>query len=90
MDVIYAQKLWKGQGWCSRLLMGMPTDQPWAASREGLKRYLSDLTSLGHAAAQLENLTQWPDESLHIHIDWYSKIYYAATNKTVHKNTDSP
>ena len=31
-------------------LLGMPTDQPLAASRE-LKRYFSDVSSLGHAAA---------------------------------------
>ena len=42
-----------GGGVCD-YLMGRPTDQPWVESREECKRCFSDLTSLGHAAAQLE------------------------------------
>ena len=38
-------------------LMGMATEQSWATSREELKRYFSDITFLGHAAAQVENVT---------------------------------
>ena len=34
----------------------------WKAIREELKRCFSDQTSLGHAAAQLENMTQKPNE----------------------------
>ena len=70
--------------------MGMPSDQSLAASREKLKRCFSDLTSLAHAVAQLENITQHADESLHLCINKYSKMHYAATGKTAQDNTDPP
>ena len=56
----------------------MPSDQPWTASREEPERYSSDLTLLGHAAAQLENMTGYPDESLCLYINRYSNIHCAA------------
>ena len=59
---------------CPNCLMGMPTDQPWVASREELKRCFFDLTSLGHASAQLENITEGADKSLHLYIHRYSKM----------------
>ena len=68
--------------------MGIPAEQPLAASREELKRCFSDVTSLGHAAAQLDNMTQGPNESLQLYIHHYSKMHDAA-NKTA-KNTDPP
>ena len=41
-----------------------PTIGPWSAIREELKRCFSDQISLGHTAAQLENMTQKPNEPL--------------------------
>ena len=46
----------RAEGGIWNFLMVMPPDQPWASSKE-LKRCISDLNSLGHAA-ELENMTQ--------------------------------
>ena len=51
----------------------------WRPIREELKRCFSDQTSLGHAAAQLENMTQKPNEPLRLYIFRYSKIHKSAT-----------
>ena len=64
--------------------------KPWLHLVKNLKRCFSDLSSLGHAAAQLENMTEQPDESLPLHMHNYSKMDYAATNKTAQENTDPP
>ena len=58
MDVLYAWKLRRAVGDVQDCLMAMPADQPLAASREELKRCLSDLISISHTVAQLENKTQ--------------------------------
>ena len=50
--------------------------------------FFPELTHLGHADAQLENMAQCPDESLHLYILRYSKTHYTATNKTAQENTD--
>ena len=41
----------------------------------------SDQTSLGHAAAQLENMTQKPNEPLRLYIFRYSKIHKSVTKQ---------
>ena len=41
----------------------------------------SDQTSLGPAAAQLENMTQKPNEPLRLHIFRYSKIHKSVTKR---------
>ena len=46
------------------VIMALPNACSWKAIREELKRCFSDQTSLGHAAAQLENMTQKPNEPL--------------------------
>ena len=43
--------------------MALPNAHSWKAIREELKRCFSHQTSLGHAAAQLENMTQKPNAS---------------------------
>ena len=53
----------------------------WKAVREELKRCFSDQTSLGHAAAQLENMTQKPNEPLRLYIFRYSKIHKSVTKQ---------
>ena len=55
--------------------MTLPNACSWKAIREELKRYFSDQTSLGHAATQLENMTQKPIEPLRLYIFRYSKIH---------------
>ena len=51
----------------------------WRPIREELKGCFSDQTSLGHAAAQLENMTQKPKEPLRLYIFRYSKIHKSVT-----------
>ena len=81
--MIYEQKPWAEQeSGFSDCLMGMFSDQPWAASVEDVKWCFSDLTSLGCTTAKFENMIQCPDESVCLYIHRYSKIHYAATNKT--------
>ena len=40
------------------VIMALPDAHLWKAIREELKRCFSDQTSLGHAAAQLENVSK--------------------------------
>ena len=51
----------------------------WRAIREKLKRCFSDQTSLVHAAAQLENMTQKSNEPLRLYIFRYLKIHKSVT-----------
>ena len=58
------------------------------AIREELKRCFSDQSSLGHVAAQLENMTQKPNEPLRLYIHRYSKIHKSVTKRDACYNTD--
>ena len=58
------------------------------AIREELKRCFSDQTSLGHAATQLENMTQKPNEPLRLYIFRYSKIHKSVTKRDACYDTD--
>ena len=53
-----------------------------------MKRCFSDQTSLGHAAAQLENMTQKPNEPLRLCIFRYSKIHKSVTKRDTCYDTD--
>ena len=44
--------------------ISLPHNKSWLAIREKLKRCFSDPISLGHTAAQLENMTQKQNEPL--------------------------
>ena len=55
---------------------------------EELKRCFSDQTSLGHAAVQLENMTQKPNEPLRLYIFRYSKIHKSLTKRDASYNMD--
>ena len=68
--------------------MALPNARSWKAIREELKRFFSDQTSLGHAAAQLENMTQKPNEPLRLYIFRYSKIHKSATKRDACYDTD--
>ena len=48
------------------VIMAKPNAHTCKAIREELKRCFSDQTSLGHAATQLENMTQKPSEPLRL------------------------
>ena len=68
--------------------MALPNAHSWKAIREELKRCFSDQTSLGHAAAQLENMTQKSNEPLRLYIFRYSKIHKSVTKRDACYDTD--
>ena len=61
--------------------MVLPNARSRRPIREELKRCFSDQTSLGHAAAQLQNMTQEPNEPLRLYIFRYSKIHRSVTKR---------
>ena len=68
--------------------MALPHSKSWLVIREELKRCFSDQISLGHTAAQLENMTQKPNEPLRLYIYHYSKLHKAVTQKDACHDTD--
>ena len=70
------------------MVMVLPNARSWRPMGEELKRCFSDQTSLGHAAAQLENMTQKPNEPLRLHIFRYSKIHNSVTKRDACYDTD--
>ena len=70
------------------VIVALPNAHSWKAIREELKRCFSDQTSLGHAAAQLENMTQKPNEPLRLYIFRYSKIHKSVTKRDACYDTD--
>ena len=68
--------------------MALPNARSWRPIREELKRCFSDQISLGHAAAQLENMTQKPNEPLRLYIFRYPKIHKSVTKRDVCYDTD--
>ena len=68
--------------------MALPNARSWRAIREELKRCFSDQTSLGHAAAQLENMTQKLNEPLRLYIFRCSKIHKSVTKQDACYDTD--
>ena len=68
--------------------MALPNACSWKAIREELKRCFSDQTSLGHAATQLENMTQKPTEPLRLYIFRYSKIHKSVMKRDACYDTD--
>ena len=76
---IKTEALGRSAGPVQNVIMALPNACSWKAIREELKRCFSDQTSLGHAAAQLENMTQKPNEPLRLYIFRYSKIHKSVT-----------
>ena len=68
--------------------MALLNARSWKAIREELKRCFSDQTSLVHAAAQLENITQKPNEPLRLYIFRYSKIHKSVMKRDACYDTD--
>ena len=58
------EALGRSAGPVQNVIMALPYARSWRPIREELKRCFSDQTSPGHAAAQLENMTQKPNEPL--------------------------
>ena len=59
---IKTEALGRSAGPVQNVNMALPNARSWKAIREELKRCFSDQTSLGHAAVQLENMTQKANE----------------------------
>ena len=62
------EALGRSAGPVQNVIMALPHARSWRAIREELKRCFSDQTSLGHVGAQLENMTQKPNEPLRLYI----------------------
>ena len=78
----------RSAGPVQNVIMALPNARSWKAIREELKRCFSDQTSLGHAATQLENMTQKLNEPLRLYIFRYSKIHKSVTKRDACYDTD--
>ena len=76
---IKTEVLGRSAGPVQNVIMALPNARSAKASREELKRCFTNQTSLGHASAQLENMTQKPNEPLKLYIFRYSKIHKSVT-----------
>ena len=85
---IKTEAVGRSAGPIQNVIMALPDAHSWKAIREELKRCFSDQTSLGHAAAQLENMTQKPNEPLRLYIFRYSKIHKSVTKRDACYDTD--
>ena len=85
---IKTEALGRSVGPVQNVIMALPNACSWKAIREELKGCFSDQTSLGHAATQLENMTQKPNEPLRLYIFRYSKIHKLVTKRDACYNTD--
>ena len=85
---IKTEALGRLAGPVQNVIMALPNAHSWKAIREELKRCFSDQTSLGHAATQLENMTQKPNEPLRLYIFRYSKIHKSVTKRDACYDTD--
>ena len=61
---IKTKALGRSAGPVQNVIMALPHNKSWSAIREELKWCFLDQISLGHTAAQLENMTQKPNEPL--------------------------
>ena len=85
---IKTEALGRLAGPVQNVIMALPNARSWKAIREELKRCFSDQTSLGHVAAQLENMMQKPNEPLRLYIFRYSKIHKSVTKRDACYDTD--
>ena len=85
---IKTQALGRSAGPVPNVIMALPSARSWRAFREELKRCFSDQTSLGHVAAQLENMAQKPNEPLRLYTFRYSKIHKSITKRDACYDTD--
>ena len=85
---VKTEALGRSAGPVQNVIMALPHARSWRAISEELRRCFSDQTSLGHAAAQLENMTQKPNEPLRHYIYRYSKIHKSVTKRDACYDTD--
>ena len=85
---IKTEALGRSAGLVQNVIMALPDVHSWKAIREELERCFSDQTSLGHAAAQLENMSQKPNDPLRLYIFRYSKIHKLVTKRDACYDTD--
>ena len=78
----------RSAGLVQNVIMALPNARSWRPIRKELKRCFSDQTSLGHAAAQLENMTQKPNVPSRLYIFRYSKIHKSVTKRDAYYDTD--
>ena len=77
---IKTEALGRSAGPVQNVIMALPNACSWKAIREELKRCFSDQTSLGYAAAQLENMM--------LYIFRYSKIHKSVMKRDACYDTD--
>ena len=82
------EALGRSAGPVQNVIMALLTARSWRPIREELKRCFSDQTSWGHAAAQLENMTQKLSEPLRLYIFRYSKIHKSVIKRDACYDTD--
>ena len=85
---IKTEALGRSAGPIQNVIMALLNARSWRPTKEELKRCFSDQTSLGHAAAQLENMTQKPNEPLRLYTFRYSKIHKSVTKRDACYDTD--
>ena len=85
---VKTEALGRSAGPIQNVIMALPHAQSLRAIRKELKWCFSDQTSLVHAAAQLENMTQKPNEPLRLYIYRYSKIDKSVTKRDACYDTD--
>ena len=85
---IKTEALSRSAGPVQNVIMTLLNARSWKAIREELKRCFSDQTPLGHAAAQLENMTQKPNVPLRLYIFRYSKIHKSVMKSDACYDTD--
>ena len=85
---IKTEALGRSTGPVQNVIMALPNARSWRPIREELKRCFSDQTSLGRAAAQLENMTQKPNEPLRLYTFRYLKIHKFVTKRDACYDTD--
>ena len=85
---IKMEALGRSAGPFQKVIMALLNARSWQPIREELKRCFSDQTSLGHVAAQLENMTQKPNEPFRLYIFRYSKIHKSVTKRDSCYDTD--
>ena len=85
---IKTEALGRSTGPVQNVIMALPNARSWRVIKEELKRCFSDQTSLGHAAAQLDNMTQKPNEPLRLYIFRYLKIHKSVPKRDACYDTD--
>ena len=85
---IKTEVLGRSAGPVQNVIMALPHNKSWSAIREELEHCFLDQISLGHTAAQLDNMTQKPNEPLQLYIYHYSILHKAVTQKDACQDTD--